>query len=311
MELENSEVAGNRLIDLENKQINDYSSPEKESVAFPMATGIVQYTLDGKKTEFFAGNSLEDYLRMDATLALGIRHEFDGLGIMGIRLLASTIPTDVWEDPLDTTQNRTSTERKSAGVGLKWENIMESKFDFDLRARNIEFDNDKNGQSLVSAGLAGTLVPGQTEAQYITNAQQKDLEREGSMASAELTYTWKINDSHILMPAVKFTNSERDGDARDFTQSEIILSHWYNSDDWTIATTVSAAASSYDDDNPVFDNKQDTDFYSAGMNIVYKKPFGWEDWGINAAAFVANGDSDIDFYDTNLFIVTLGMGYKF
>jgi len=297
IEYKSNEVAGNKLVDLKNERITGYGTPSKQSQSIPVITGTVKYTLEDKKTEFFLGNSLEDYLRMDSSLSLGVRHKFDDIGILGIRILASVSPTKVYEDPLSVGIKRNTTERTSAGLGIKWENIMDSNFEVDIRARNIEFENDLNGLSLV-----GTTI---------NIAEYKDLERDGTMTSAELLYTVSLNEHHTLVPSIKFTSNDRDGAARDYTQSEVKLSYFYFSQKWIVSTLIYAGESSYDKRNPVFDKKQDTDFLGAGVNVTYKQPFGWKHWGINAGFFASRGDSDIDFYDTRLTLATIAVAYHF
>lgn len=310
----NNEVAGNRLVDVEDKKINDYGKAKSQSTAIPVITGTARYTLENKKTEFFIGNSLEDFLRMDATIALGVRHKFEDVGILGVRLLASSTPTDVWEDPFLKGTDRSSTERTSAGVGLKWEGIMGSKFELDLRARNLEFDKDFNGRALnentAGNGAAGTAT-GDNGTFFIDDAGQKLLEREGTMASLELLYTWKLGKHNLIIPSIKAIQSDRDGDARDFTQSELKIGHLYFDKNWLVATNFFIGEAKFDEDNPVFQKKQDTTVIGGGVNVTYKKPFGWEDWNMNAGIVATQANSDIEFYDTSLLIATFGMAYVF
>ncbi|MDT8281372.1 MAG: DUF2860 family protein [Gammaproteobacteria bacterium] len=297
MELENSEVAGTKIVDLENKQINNFSSPSNESTAIPVLNVLVRYTLDDKTTEFFAGNTMEDYLNLDSAIALGVRHEFNGVGIMGVRTIVSASPTDVYEDPLLTGANRKKTDRTTAGIGLKWEKIMASSFDLDLTARNLNVDKDRNGQSLV-----GTTI---------TQAQQNTLERDGTISTAQVLYTFDINKANRLIPAVMFINTNTDGSARDNTAYELELTHVYMNGHWLAKTSVSGGASSFDNKNPVFDEKQDTTFLTAGSNITYMQPYGWKDWGISGGLLFSAGNSDIKFYDTQIFVAHVGMMYMF
>jgi len=311
VEFENSEVAGNRLVEVEKKRIEHLGAPSSQSTAIPFVTGTVRYTLEDKKTEFFGGNSLEDYLRMDATLAVGVRHSFEGTGIIGVRLLASTSPTEVWEDPFLKNQNRVKTDRTSAGLGLKWEGIMDSNFEIDFRARSFDFDDkDYNGFSLIDNANAGSLV-GDNGAHYINTAQAYSLQRKGAMASLEFLYTWKMNDNNLLIPAIKFTGDDRDGNARDNARSELALTYLFKNPNWLIATNLFVGESSYDKVNPVYLKKQDTDYVGGGVNITYNKLFGSENWGLNGGFFASQGDSDIDFYDTKIFLMSLGVAYKF
>ncbi len=297
MEMENSEISGTKIIDLENKQINDYDSPSSESTAIPVLNVKLRYTLDDKKTEFFLGNEMNDYLRLDSGIALGVRHQFKNVGIMGARLIVSASPTEVYEDPLLTGNNRKKTDRTSAGIGLKWEKIMESNFDFDLIAKKVDVDRDDNGLSLVGTS--------------ITSGELNELERDGTVASAQVLYTFDINKSNQLIPAIKFVDSDRDGKARDNKAYEIQLQHVYQGGHWLVKTTVAGGTSSYDNDNPAFDKKQDTDYWEAGVNATYMQPFGWKDWGINGGVIGSAGNSDINFYDTQVFVGYAGMMYMF
>lgn len=309
LKYENNEIAGNRLFNVSDTRLDDYGSAKSKSIGIPVLTGTASYTLEGSKTEFFIGNSLEDYLRMDATLALGVRHQFDGVGILGIRLLASTTPTDVWEDPFYKGGDRRDTERKSKGLGLKWESIMSSNFEIDIRARKMEFDNDRNGESL-NDGIGG-LPTGDNGAFTIDNAGQKLLEREGNLVSAEVLYTWTMNPNNFLIPAIKFTNDDRDGDARDNTRAELKLSHIFMNPKWIVASSIVAGKASFDKENPIFLKKQDTTQIGMGINVTYKNVFGWKHWNVNGGFYASQGDSDIDFYDTKLFLATLGVAYSF
>lgn len=306
----NNEIAGNRLLDVENKSISNYGSPESQSTAFPLLTGNAKYTLQDKKTEIFIGNSLEDYLRMDSSLSLGIRHSYKDIGIIGVRILASVTPTDVWEDPFYKGGDRTDTQRTSAGIGLKWESILGSNFEVDVRARNIDFDNDKNGAYLVNNGLAGTST-GDNGSLYISDTQQKLLKRDGTLASTEILYTYVVKKSNIIIPSIKFINDDRDGNARDNVRTDIKLSYFYMSKKFVVATNIFLGSSSYDENNPIFNKKQDTDFIGGGVNITYKNIFNSPNWNLNAGVYASKGDSDIDFYDTSIFMATIGMAYRF
>jgi len=306
----NSEVAGNRMVDVKDQKIESYGKPKSQSAAIPVVTGIARYTLENKKTEIFLGNSLEDFLRMDASIALGVRHSFEGVGILGMRILASATPTDVWQDPFLKDTDRSATDRTSMGIGLKWEAIMGSNFEVDLRARNVEFDQDYNGQTLVRTGAQIGQDAGEG-AVFISQADQKLLERDGTMSSLELLYTWKLGKHNLIIPSAKVLLNDRDGDARDFTQSELKVGHFYFDKKWIVASNLFISEAKYDEDNPIFQKKQDMTVLGGGINITYKQLFGWKDWNLNAGIVASQGNSDIDFYDSSLVIASLGMAYVF
>jgi hypothetical protein len=245
MELTNSEVAGNGVVNLSNRTIRDEATPSSQSTGIPAINGTVRYTLESKKTEIFAGTNTEDPLRMDATTDIGVRHDFTGKGIVGMRALVGRKPTgaEVYNDPLQLDTRRKKTERDTYGVGVKWEKIMESNFDVDVRFRKINVVNDKNGDALVASG-------------DITAKQGNALERDGNLTNLEVSYKYSINKSNILVPFAKFTDNNRDGKARNFTQGDAGLAYIFMRGDWTVASAVSGGSSSFSNKNPVFDDKQ-------------------------------------------------------
>lgn len=310
MSYKNNEISGSSQMNLSNETINNRGKANSESSFIPMITGALQYTFDDKKTEIFLGNALEDYLRLDTSTALGIRHEYDNVGIIGVRGLFSTFPTNVWEDPLATGVKREKTDRTSGGIGVKWERIMDSNFEVDFRFRNIDFDNDSNGLSLVNNAAAGTSAGSNGEV-YITSDEQKLLSRKGTEASLEFLYTWNLDNKNFIIPSFTYSKHNRDGAARDNDEIELKLTHAYWGSKWVVSSNVFIGTALFDQDNPVYNKKQDANSVGAGVNITYKEPFGWKKFGINANIATAKSDSDIDFYDSELFVATLGLAYRF
>lgn len=292
--LKSSEIAGTSTLNFKNEAISNYSSSNTKSAISPLFIGELKYTLSDKKTEFFIGSSTEELFGFDTSAALGVRHNFSSTGIIGARLLASTTPANVWQDTFLVGGKRIETKRQLQGIGIKWESIFESNFEVDIRARKVTIDNDNNGQST-----------------SLTAMQIAQLKREGSMNSAELLYTYKISDGNILIPSLKYTNDNRDGSAESNKRVNLKLSHIYAKEKWLFVTTADAGQSSYKEQNPLFNKKQDAMSYLLSANITYKKPFDLDKVGIYSGFIVANSNSKIDFYDTDIFVVTLGATYSF
>ncbi|HIC44942.1 MAG TPA: DUF2860 domain-containing protein, partial [Sulfurimonas sp.] len=126
-----------------------------------------------------------------------------------------------------------------------------------------------------------------------------------------LLYTWKLNANNFIIASIKATSSDRDGDARDYSQSELKIGHLFNNANWLIASNVFASTSVYDEKNPIFDEYQDAKTLGGSINLTYKKPFGWEDWNLNMGVVAVQSNSDIEFYDSSLVIGTFGFVYVF
>jgi len=131
------------------------------------------------------------------------------------------------------------------------------------------------------------------------------------MNSAELLYTWKIGQNNLIIPSFKVTQNDRDGDARDYIETEVKVGHLYFDKTWFIASNIFVGQSQYDKENPIFQKKQDMTSVGGGVNVTYQKPFGWKDWNLNGGIIAAQSNSDIEFYDSSLLIVSFGMAYVF
>ncbi len=292
--LKSSEIAGSSTIDFKNETIYDHSSPNKNSAISALLLGELKYTLSDKKTEFFIGSSTEELFGFDTSAALGVRHSFDGTGIIGARLLASTTPANVWQDSFLIGSKRVETKRQLRGIGVKWESIFESNFEVDLRSRKVAIENDNNGQST-----------------SLTALQIAQFKREGSLNSAEILYTYKISDGNMLIPSLKYTNDNADGSAENNDKINLKLSHIYAKEKWLFVTTADVGQSYFKERNPLFNKKRDALSCLLGANVTYKKPFDIDKVGIYSGVIFANSNSKIDFYDTNIFVFTLGATYSF
>ena len=146
--------------------IND--APDGESAALPVLDLSLTYTFDNLKTELFLGNSLEDFLRFDFSTVIGLRHQLADVGIFEVGILTTPGPTELWEDPYATGVKRDETDRNSKGIRLAWGAILGSGFDFRISARDNDIDDEKSGDSLVTANI-------------ITRSEQELLDRNGDI----------------------------------------------------------------------------------------------------------------------------------
>jgi hypothetical protein len=158
IDLENSYVSGNKLIDVENISISDYGAPKGESDVYPFFSGEVNYTFDNRWQAFF-GSNLEDLATLDMTQKLGVRKQWDSVGVMGVSLLTANIPGEVWEDPYQLNASRSDTDRDSTGIQLDWYKILDSNFYLELSTREIDIDNEQSGQQFCNDPINNVADP--------------------------------------------------------------------------------------------------------------------------------------------------------
>jgi len=293
-------ISGNRLTDIGDDTISSITgSPGSESEALPAINFELKYTFAETRTQLFAGNALEDVLRYDLIMQLGVRQDLQNLGIVAGSFVFNGIPTEVWEDPYLTNQSRDETDRTSNGFRLTWDKILSSNFQVQCTARNIEIDDERSGYSL------GFLTPD----------QRRLLRREGDLFQTEVLYRFNLSDSHTLIPAFVFTKEDLDGDAMSNDTFDFQLTYHYSKDRLNIIANGLLGRSDYDKKNPIYNKTQEDDRYGAAVTAFYGlpdyKPFGcnkFSIWG-NVAYYTA--DADIDFYETEVFGASAGVMIRY
>ena len=96
------------------------------------------------------------------------------------------------------------------------------------------------------------------------------------------------------------------------TRTGLKLDHAYRGDTWTFITILAASKDSYDNKNPLYNKEADADNFGAAFTVLYTNPFDIsKDLSFTATAGFHDSDSDIDFYDSRVSMLNLGVLYKF
>ena len=296
-------IAGTDLGDVGNKTIDSLTAdPDSESDTIPQFDFALKYTFASVNTQIFLGSRLEDVLRYDSVLQLGVRKRFTKAGILGAGFLFTAMPTEVWEDPYVVDQKRKETDRESQGILLTWEDIFGSRFDLNYGYRKIDIDDEKSAET--------QLIPNR----IITPSQADLLDREGDSHTIRAVYTWNFGERHIFTPALYFLYEDLDGDAMKNFTIDFQPTYGYIGTKFDVVLNASIGFSDYDDENPIYDEtNSDTRYGVAGIGF-WKNPFGWQPTGKDKLRFYVNGayfnsDADIDFYKTEIAQATVGVWF--
>jgi len=95
----------------------------------PMFNFEFRYTFADSRTQIYAGNTLEDFLRFDLAAQAGVRQEMPDSSVVAASFVFSSIPAEVWEDPYMANQSRKETDRSAQGLRLSWGNILDTNLD--------------------------------------------------------------------------------------------------------------------------------------------------------------------------------------
>ncbi len=294
LDLENSYVAGNKLIDVKNTTISGYGSPKGESDTYPFFSGEVNYTFDNRWQAFF-GSDLEDLATLDMVQKLGARKQWDGVGVMGGSLLLSSIPGEVWEDPYLLNSSRNDTNRDSTGIQFDWYKILDSDFFLELNAREIDIDNEQSGVSVCAGPGAASCI--------------SSLRRDGTDTRLTVGYRWQNGDS-VWQPEITAGEDDRDGNAMSRDVMGLKLNYSYLGDVWTPVVSLAYVDYEYDQANPIVGNT-DADGYAVSFSALRKLDMGDGNWSAVGNLVVSDIDSDADFNDSYAFGVTAGVNYAF
>lgn len=297
-DLKSNLLPGNSLVDIGNDLIRSIAAPpERDDTLFPVITGEINYTFANRWQGFF-GTSLEDALTLDPVSKLGVRTERAGVGLFQAGVLVSGF-TDAWEDPYAEGVARADTGREATGVRLQWDRVLGSAFELRLSFRDIAFDSERSGEGVVS-------VP--------CDAACRDLlRRDGHQTAVDVTYLFRLGarSNHLLRPAVRYVVDDRDGDSISGDAYRLQLTYAYVAPAFVFAGNVAFGEGSQDEPNPLFGVKTDPERFAVDASLLYRLPFGDGEWQAVATVFWGEEDSPVEFHDSELFMGTLGLMYRF
>jgi hypothetical protein len=301
LEFETNQVAGNTIVDIGNTTINSVNdSPESDSASLPVITGEVNYTF-GNRSQVFFGTSLEDAVTLDAVTQLGLRKDLGSAGAIQGSFLFSGIPGEVWEDPYAEGVERDATDRDSSGMRFQWDRIMGSAFEFTLSYRDVSIDTERSGEGVLSVACDATC--------------QDLLVRDGDQYTVDVSYLFRLGQGerprHLLRPMVRYRIDDRDGDAIAGDGYRLQLSYIYLGEGFTVASNVAVGSQSYDEANPIYGVKTDSDLFAVDTTLFYRLPTESGRWQLVGNLLWGEDDSDVDFHDNQAFMVSVGAMYRF
>ena len=285
--------------DLANPQIQSiYSRPETQEMPLFLLPFEVNYTFSKSKTQLMLGTQLDDLIRFNLTMQLGVRQQFDKAGIFQFSLLLNSLPTMVWTDPYVANVDRVQTERHSYGLRFMWDKIMNSNFRVQYSVRRIKIGNEESGSHI-----------------WLTPEQQALLSRKGFTHTVELLYWIKLKKKHLIAPALVYIRDAREGSARARNAIEARINYSWFAKQFTVTTNVFIGFTKHEAENPVYLKTQQDIYYNLVAAVYYKNPWGWKignsepmSFFLSIAAYQAN--TNIDFYYRDALMISGGILFR-
>lgn len=298
-DLKSNTVAGNNLIDIGQSTISSVARrPRSDDTFYPVVTGEINYTF-GNGWQAFFGTALEDAITLDGMTQLGARKDLGSAGIVQGGLLFSGIPTQVWEDPYAEGVRPEETDRDSTGLRLQWDRILGTAFELTFSYRDISIDPERSGEGVTSVAC---------------DAACRDLlRRDGDQYHFDASYLFRLGQGqrHLVRPMLRYTIDDRDGEAVSGDGYRLQLSYVFLGRGYTVASNIAYGSSSMDARNPIFGARTDTDGFVVDSTLFYRLPFESGRWQAVGSVLWGEGDSNVAFHDTELFMISAGVMYRF
>ncbi len=263
-----------------------------------MVTGEINYTF-GNGWQAFFGTSLEDAVTLDGVTQLGARKDLGSAGILQGGVLFSGIPTQVWEDPYAEGVRREETDRDSTGLRLQWDRVLGTALELTFSYRDISIDTERSGEGVTSVACDASC--------------QDLLRRDGDQYHFDASYLFRLGDGqrHLVRPMVRYTIDDREGDAISGDAYRLQLSYIFLGQGYTVASNVAFGGATHDERNPIFGRKTDSDRFVVDTTLFYRLPADSGRWQAVGSVLWGEEDSDVDFHDSEVTSVNLGVMYRF
>jgi hypothetical protein len=263
------------------------------SLTYPL--GRIQYTLNSRHTQFFLGNSRDQVSTAKFQYELGVLHQFsDDTKFTFAFFPKLSFLNETWSDPFVENSDRYTTDISVGGARVAVERIFGSPFTLKYAVASSSIDDEQSGQSQLM------------DAQEIAA-----LQRDSLYQKFEVETLFPIDRGLLLKPTLQYTHRNAEGDANSFDQYVAQVALMLFSDRHTLITTLSAGKRFHQQENPIFDTTQQVNTFSIFSLYSYQRPFNWKGWDWTMMLGYSREDANIEFYDSNRFIVSTGMAYQF
>ncbi len=264
-------------------------APTTTSVGvFPL--GNIKYTFDNH--QLFAGTSRADIAVGTVALEAGYQYEFSGGTKWSLSVLPTVLASKVWQDPYQLTGARKETEEKGTAYRVQVKNIAGSLFSLDLAYGDTKVDDEKSG------------------SEYSTT-EQSQLERDRQVYYAKFDMMLPLSRTFLLFPSIKYVDSKAQGDAMSNSALGGELTSILMFGQHQFAATFGYMKHEYNQQHPAFSKTRSDAKLKSFIAYEYANFFDVDSLSLVAFAGYNTSDSNIEFYDENGLVTSVGVNWKF
>lgn len=268
-----------------------------EASVTPGVLGSLQYTFgDDLNKQLFIGTSRDDIVTGSLAFEIGYRQQFASGMVFDISALPTLISGEVWDDPYAVDEARNKTDLTGNVIRMQLSQIAGSNFSVDMAAGESDVDEERSG----------------TKGLGLSPEDQAHLTRERNYFYLKTGYRYFLPEQQaILQPSLHVTSSRPKGEALSFVSYGGELSYARKIDRHGFVLTASAALRDYDAQNPVFSQTRKDKDYGLFLAYEYNDILGYQDWALVSFVGAKTTQSNIDYYTSEQYVVSVGLDYKF
>ena len=292
-------VTGSPLLDdVSSARIDSiFTSPQSQSAPALLVAAELNYTFASTRTQLFAGNRIEDVLRLDIAVGLGVRQELPDGSIIAASLLTTPLDLEVWADPYIEGEDRKRTDLDFPGVRLRWGRILNTGLELTATTREYRHDEENSGDWLIGQGR---LTPG----------QQPLLDRDGDILTLQALYRIE-SAQHRFEPAIRYIDDNHDGAALAKKGYALQLTYLFRSPKVVLDANLTYGSRKADETHPVYSETLDTDRWGAALTaFIPVKAFKSSRLSIFITGEIFQENANIDFYDSRVGSLSAGLIWR-
>ncbi|MBC2717141.1 MAG: DUF2860 family protein [Desulfobacteraceae bacterium] len=254
---------------------------EHYSEAIPVIMAEIGYAIVSTGTEISLGNKSG---RTDL-LALAVNQSLDDIG--ALRIILSHGYNDVWKDPFLVGVKRDETKEITSSFEFDYETILGTGAQLSINGAQIKIDDDQIG------------------------IREPDLKRDGTALTFGAGYVIAFNEKNVIIPSIGFVVDERDGKSNSSKGYRLELEHVLGLGKFTFVTNLAFSETEFDKIHPIFNRTRKEKGYELSDFITYIEPFGLRGFSINGLIAYSHVDANIRFFESDVLVIGLGVGYSF
>jgi len=263
-----------------------YDNVSHTNDLFVAPLGNLSFALDSHNSHrLYAGTSRDDLAVGTLAFELGYQHDLSNGTQIDIAYLPTIVSGEVWHNPYLEGDHRTTTDVEGDAYRLKLSNIANTAVSFDLGYATSDISNE---------GIS-----------------HQELARSYDTYYAKGQYLSMLNNRSGLISAFSYTDHNAEGSAASFNQYKVEMTYFANFNSHSFAVTGSRGYRDFDSTNPIFDKERADYIHRIFLAYEYSDIPNWENWSVTSLSGATVNTSNIDFYQSNELLMSVGLNYRF